>query len=63
MPRYWPLADTARGFPPDSHWAIRARCDAAVADSEARMQELETLIADRRQALSAARERVEGTVR
>ena len=31
--------------------------------SEARTQELETLIADRRQALVAARERVDGTVR
>ncbi len=41
----------------------RDEADAAVAASQHRMQELETLIADRRQALAAARERVEGTVR
>lgn len=41
----------------------RDEADAAVAASEARMRELETLIADRRQALAAARERVAGTVR
>jgi septal ring factor EnvC (AmiA/AmiB activator) len=41
----------------------RDEADAAVAASQARMQELDTLIADRRQALAAARERVEGTVR
>jgi len=41
----------------------RAEAEAAVAASEARMQELETLIADRRQALAAAREQVRGTVR
>src|SRR4051794_24743025 len=23
LPRYWPLGETARGLPPDSHWAIR----------------------------------------
>ncbi|MGE0027346.1 MAG: transglycosylase family protein [Thermoleophilia bacterium] len=41
----------------------RDEADAAVATSQARMRELETLIADRRQALAAARERVAGTVR
>jgi peptidoglycan hydrolase CwlO-like protein len=41
----------------------RDEADAAVAASRARMQELETLISDRRQALAAARERVAGTVR
>ena len=32
LPRYWPLADTAWGFPPDSHWAMRARCEATSPD-------------------------------
>jgi peptidoglycan hydrolase CwlO-like protein len=43
--------------------ASRDQADAAVAASQAQMQELETLIADRRQALAAARERVDGTIR
>ncbi len=43
--------------------ASRDEADAAGASSRAPMEELETLIADRRQALAAARELVEGTVR